>query len=434
MWKKSIKYHDKFFKKLLWLKYLLVMCTILAIIFILLSNSYRNGSVMKLSNKNLLVNKCELINNGLSNPKINVLKIFKDEPTAIYAGTQAGIFKSTNNGLNWSLINEGLSIENSLPSVFEIKKDLFGNLYILAGNIFSKYIFKSSDGGARWENIISKTTNTKLHTNGVETFSLTSKGQIFALSLDIITTENEATIYNLYQYDFDQWNFIDLLEINKGSWVDDIVQIKDNIYFDLRNILGRVNLVNEGEGEIYSNLSSPYNNLSFMAELGPSVEGKNELSLPDNNLMNKSLYYNAEYPSLLYYVTGIPKEDVGLYNMKNEIMEINRDFLTYYLIKIVGKNGTKEVLTKWENAKEIPLELFILSYKKNNILFGISYDPDEQFNLMKSVNEGETWKYLNLTELGIIHPSTISVNPNDISKIYIGTTDSGVYQCLINKF
>jgi hypothetical protein len=64
------------------------------------------------------------VNNGLTNLFVNTLAVYDGD---IFAGTEDGFYFSSNNGLNWSVRNEGFT---SVNSVFSIA---FSNNYAFAG-------------------------------------------------------------------------------------------------------------------------------------------------------------------------------------------------------------------------------------------------------------------------------------------------------------
>jgi hypothetical protein len=85
----------------------------------------------------------------------------------IYAATLGfGIFKSTNGGLTWTAINNGLT--NLITSSLTL-----GTSNTLFASTFLCGVFKSIDGGATW-------THTSLNYNFVQTLATTSTGIIFA--------------------------------------------------------------------------------------------------------------------------------------------------------------------------------------------------------------------------------------------------------------
>lgn len=80
------------------------------------------------------------INNGLTNFNVQALAV---SDTYIFAGTYgAGVFKSTNNGINWTLSN------NNLSSSYIISLGINGS-YVYAGG-YQSGIYVSSNNGANW--------------------------------------------------------------------------------------------------------------------------------------------------------------------------------------------------------------------------------------------------------------------------------------------
>ena len=81
-----------------------------------------------------------------------VLRLTADprNPATVYAGTCAGVFKSTDSGANWSAANSGLPVP-----------DCFGVVTVDPKNSATVYtasrqgVFKSIDGGAGWSAVSS---------------------------------------------------------------------------------------------------------------------------------------------------------------------------------------------------------------------------------------------------------------------------------------
>jgi uncharacterized protein (TIGR03437 family) len=79
-------------------------------------------------------------------------------PTTIYAGSRAGIFKSTDGGASWRLSGRiftgALTIDSANPNI------LYAGVVIEGGCYFSdRRLFKSTDGGANWSDSISPPIN-----------------------------------------------------------------------------------------------------------------------------------------------------------------------------------------------------------------------------------------------------------------------------------
>src|SRR5438094_4379086 len=81
--------------------------------------------------------------NGPNGVPIRALAIDPVTPATLYAGTDAGLFKSTNGGGSWSAVNTGL---NQIASVLAVDPQTPTTLYAgTAGGVF-----KSTDGGGSW--------------------------------------------------------------------------------------------------------------------------------------------------------------------------------------------------------------------------------------------------------------------------------------------
>ena len=92
---------------------------------------------------------------------IRSLAIDPGNSSTLYAGTNAGVFKSTDGGESWSAVNTGLpeSISSgNYPAVISLAVDPASNSTVYA--VISGYgVFKSTNGGGNW---IAVSTNTGL--------------------------------------------------------------------------------------------------------------------------------------------------------------------------------------------------------------------------------------------------------------------------------
>ena len=87
----------------------------------------------------------EPINSGLTNTHVYTLAIDPLTPSTIYAGTDGGVFKSTNGGGSWSA--------SGLPDAVNILAINPSNPSILYASGDNLLLFKTTDGGAHWADI-----------------------------------------------------------------------------------------------------------------------------------------------------------------------------------------------------------------------------------------------------------------------------------------
>jgi photosystem II stability/assembly factor-like uncharacterized protein len=108
---------------------------------------------------------------GLEGETIRALAIDPATPTTLYAGTSAGVFKSTDGGENWRTVNNGLANVD----VRALAIDSVTPTTLYAGT-WGGGVFKSTDGGENWNAFNMGLVN--LH--------------VFALAIDPVTP---TTIY-----------------------------------------------------------------------------------------------------------------------------------------------------------------------------------------------------------------------------------------------
>lgn len=102
------------------------------------------------------------VNNGLTDrvgggttPLIVRRLIFDPtNPATIYAGTQRGIFKTTNSATSWTSINNGLDVSQPGfgPDISALTVDATAPTTLYAASSFSVgLVYKTADGGANWQ-------------------------------------------------------------------------------------------------------------------------------------------------------------------------------------------------------------------------------------------------------------------------------------------
>jgi photosystem II stability/assembly factor-like uncharacterized protein len=92
------------------------------------------------------------INNGLGNKDIRALAIVRGSPNIVYAGTAfGGVFKSTNGGTDWSAARNGLPVSG--PPNFHAVRSLLLHPTV-ASTVYAATngggVYKSTDGGVNW--------------------------------------------------------------------------------------------------------------------------------------------------------------------------------------------------------------------------------------------------------------------------------------------
>jgi photosystem II stability/assembly factor-like uncharacterized protein len=93
-------------------------------------------------------------NTGLTDLVVGVLAVDPQTPATLYAATLTGVFKSTDGGAHWTASDTGLPHASiccplvALPSVFSLTVDPRTPATVYAGTVNG--VFKSTDGGARW--------------------------------------------------------------------------------------------------------------------------------------------------------------------------------------------------------------------------------------------------------------------------------------------
>ena len=139
-------------------------------------------------------------NTKLGNRSVRVLA--DDSASILYAGTDGGVYKSTNAGVNWTKMNKGL--KTTKVRSFAIDPDTASTLYVGT----TKGIYKSMDAGTNWviltngigrpqiNSILIDTTSTSLlyagTTNGL--FRSADAGASWSLSQSNLSTRDVSAL------------------------------------------------------------------------------------------------------------------------------------------------------------------------------------------------------------------------------------------------
>ena len=102
------------------------------------------------------------INTGLFNLTIWSVAIDPQSPATLYAASDYGIYKSTDAGLQWAASNQGLANTDVQAVVI----DPFVPAIVYAGTT-SNGIFRSSDSGASWTNVLARTPANSIRIMGM---------------------------------------------------------------------------------------------------------------------------------------------------------------------------------------------------------------------------------------------------------------------------
>jgi len=437
----------KFLEDISEFKYLLIL-GIIFIIFVIVLPSQKKESLLPEDNtlpvsKEFSIGECKITNNGLTNVNINTLVSFKDEPTTIYAGTKAGIFKSTDNGLHWSSINNSLLSGDTIPSIEIIKKDLRGNLYALTEyQLFrGTQLFISRNNGANWELISSQ-----IEESGGWIWSIapTHFGVYAFVNVSIEEdTEEDSVSMVLLEFDGYSWEPVirtSLPRVIGGT--NDAVFISNRklVYFDIVSYLLSYDIEKQeyhfsntwdttGEGDLNNKLIEPIRLSSPYASMVSMLLSK------DKSVTESPLAYDINSPRTVFYLTEEVIGDIYGENQKGEVT-INENAFTYHLAFL---DNSEKILTfgllgEWASLSQVP-KLITVEEKNDEVrLLALGSDSENYFIMSLNYKKDQagdvstnSWQVIKLENIEV--PTSL-IRIND--KVYIGTENSGVYQCSIN--
>ncbi len=89
-------------------------------------------------------------NYGFTASTVNTMVIHPTEPSTVYIGTQSGVFKTTNGGRTWTVMNNGLGNNKNVMAMV-INPSAPATVYLTIGGFQSGTgVYKSTDSGATW--------------------------------------------------------------------------------------------------------------------------------------------------------------------------------------------------------------------------------------------------------------------------------------------
>lgn len=88
------------------------------------------------------------LSNNFGTTQVTAVAIHPTETSTIYAGSGAGVFKSTNGGRSWSEMNNGLTNRNVTAMVMNPSSP--STLYVAVSGFSGSGVYKSTDGGSTW--------------------------------------------------------------------------------------------------------------------------------------------------------------------------------------------------------------------------------------------------------------------------------------------
>ena len=115
---------------------------------------------------------------------IQVLEMDPSNSQVIYAGSAAGLYKSTDGGAHWSAINTGLSSTD--VRTLAIDPNNGQNLYV---GTWGGGVFRSSDGGANWTAF-----NDGLDNKNIYALTIAANSQALYLGTQVVTPNNSGLL------------------------------------------------------------------------------------------------------------------------------------------------------------------------------------------------------------------------------------------------
>jgi photosystem II stability/assembly factor-like uncharacterized protein len=374
---------------------------------------------------------------------INVIEIDPTNELIIYAGTNSGLFVSTDGGNSWNL-------QTSFPSINiqDVKKDYINNILFVASKEFG--IYKSYDNGLNWIEI-----NNGLPNKSIANLSISYDGSVmYAILL-------YAGIYRSFD-EGDNWDFFAFDNLSTTSILINpdnfntlyISTIEDGIY---KSINGGNSWEKKNNGLIKSNINNydilttklnPLNsNIIYAGASGflntssiyvSTDSGDNWSVLNSEFLYVKSLIISPNDTDIIYagtYMKGLLKsEDSGnswitINNFETNFEENIPRISTLSLLPIKTETLFTGILNEGIYRTNNGGENWVFS--SNGISNGYSTVleiSDQQplniyassrTNLWKSEDDGSSWKKIKDFSL-----NTLAIHPTNPDILYAGTSNN----------
>jgi hypothetical protein len=91
-------------------------------------------------------------NAGMANTVVTALAVDAKSPGTVYAATEySGVFKSTDSGVSWSLLYPNYA---GLPFGLAVDQKTPTNLYLITESAVCDCVLRSTDGGSTWTNVL----------------------------------------------------------------------------------------------------------------------------------------------------------------------------------------------------------------------------------------------------------------------------------------
>lgn len=380
------------------------------------------------------------------------LAIDPSTPSILYTGTRKGVYKSTDNGENWMAINNGLPSRCYFSAV-AIDPVKPSTLY--AGESFEGKLYKSIDGGARWSVVdkglpehlyfyriaIDPSTPTTIYLanwdglyksiDGGETWNPADigivKGRLDNVSAEgvfaiVIDPSTPSTLYagtnsGLYKS-----------TNSGGNWSLKTKDIPEKDFLDIAidQIIPTTLYAAVPGGGVFRSADGG----ETWVRVGGDFEDDGALDIEIDPQNPATLYagtYSGVFKSTNDGQTWIDAS-IGLtlreidYLVSDPLLPTTLYTGTYSNKGFKSTNGGKS----W-NATSLSLHSLVINPKDPSIMYGIPYYGG---GVVKSVDGGNTWSYLNLDQSKVY---VLSIDPNThttlyaayISKIY-KSTDAGM--------
>ena len=185
----------------------------------------------------------ELIHNGLVPYSAHEI-CFDNSTNEIFAATNGGIYKSTNDGNNWLFYNEGVNLPMQVRSI-AISKN--GDIFAGTEN---NGIYLSTDDGNSW-----KTVNNGITDSYIRKIKIDSKGNIYAGTINglIFKSSNNGSSFEKLEFgNTAQYSTISDLAISSQDYILPIVDCNNTIEKDTL-------IISKDGGNNWEKIYFPYN-------------------------------------------------------------------------------------------------------------------------------------------------------------------------------
>jgi len=336
------------------------------------------------------------INNGLPVMPIIAIVIDPTDTQIIYVGNGHDVYKTTNGGETWSISYIGDSSINSLAI------DPIDPQTVYVG-VYQKGLYKTTNGGDTWSAINTGLLSDKFTSDNIDIITL------------VIDPTNSQIVYA-------GANIGGLSKTTNGGNTWSAINSK------LPGIFSTGIRIDPSDSQtIYANCYKTTNG-------GDTWDQQTSCSLitydPTNNqigydVRDDSVYKTEDHGNTWNAInTGMANSP----RIRTLVIDPKNSQILYTCTKLNGIYKSTNGGGYWSNINSGLTDNCVLSFVIDPNNSEIVFAGTERWGLFKSINGGTTWNVINSEPLGKYEILTIKFDPINSQIVYVGTSSNGMYK------